>query len=126
MQLRPCYVDTVAIVLNTPNGQSIRLSVLNRHPSADWKCNLKFEGFQVDKVELHEMYSDYMSAFVSWSLSTMEGAKCLWQNSFDHPDELKPSVRTMTGEELEKALPSMTVRKHSWCFFILDGKPSTD
>jgi hypothetical protein len=44
---------------------SIRLSILNRHPDQAWQGDLTFMGFQVDKVEAHELYSDDLTAVVS-------------------------------------------------------------
>ena len=59
--MQPAYVDLVAVLV----GTSIRLSVLNRHPTADWTMNLKFDGYKVKGVEVHEMYSDDLKAVVS-------------------------------------------------------------
>jgi hypothetical protein len=39
--------------------------VLNRHPTLDWKADCAFAGFNIDKAEVHEMYSDDLSAVVS-------------------------------------------------------------
>jgi alpha-N-arabinofuranosidase len=41
MEMKPAYIDMVAIVV----GSSIRISILNRHPSADWEANHVFDGF---------------------------------------------------------------------------------
>lgn len=49
----------------TPDQASVRLSVLNRHPSADWSLDLRFDGYDVTSVEVHEMYSDDLGASVS-------------------------------------------------------------
>lgn len=48
----------------TPDQKSVRLSVLNRHPSADWSLDLRFDGYEVASVEVHEMYSDDLGASV--------------------------------------------------------------
>ena len=51
--LQPKYIDIVA-VFSTPgnDGRSIiRLSVLNRHPTADWKADLRFDGFSQSNVQ---------------------------------------------------------------------------
>jgi alpha-N-arabinofuranosidase len=61
--LKPAYIDTVAMI--TADKKSIRLSILNRHPSADFNVDLRFDGFEVSSVEVHEMYSDDLSAVVS-------------------------------------------------------------
>lgn len=66
---KPTYVDIVGIVVppSTPSGKtSIRLSVLNRHPSSDFPLNLKFDDFELESVEVHEMYSADLSAAVSF------------------------------------------------------------
>jgi alpha-N-arabinofuranosidase len=65
--IRPAYVDMVAVLV----GSSIRLSVLNRHPTADWEMDLRFDGYKVKGAELHEMYSDDLSASVSRSSSRL-------------------------------------------------------
>lgn len=65
---KPAYVDVVGLVVPSANAagkSSIRLSVLNRHPSADFKVDLKFDEFEVESVEVHEMYSADLSAAVS-------------------------------------------------------------
>lgn len=65
---KPTYVDIVGLVVpsSKPTGKSsIRLSILNRHPSADFPLDLKFDDFDVDSVEVHEMYSADLSAAVS-------------------------------------------------------------
>lgn len=55
-----------AVVVDLENGKSsIRLSILNRHPEADWEGDLAFTGFDVEKVEVHELYSDDLTAVVS-------------------------------------------------------------
>lgn len=41
MQMKPAYIDMVAIVV----GNSIRISILNRHPTADWEARCIFDGF---------------------------------------------------------------------------------
>lgn len=47
MGMKPSYVDTVAVhVSDQKTGKgSVRLSVLNRSPTAAWEANIKFEGF---------------------------------------------------------------------------------
>lgn len=49
----------------TADKKSIRLSILNRHPTVDFDVDLRFDGFEVSSVEVHEMYSDDLSAVVS-------------------------------------------------------------
>lgn len=44
---------------------SIRLSILNRHPEQAWEGDLTFTDFQVEKVEVYELYSDDLTAVVS-------------------------------------------------------------
>jgi alpha-N-arabinofuranosidase len=84
---------------------SVRMSVMNRHPSLDWDAtDLIVGGVQVDKVTIHEMYSDDLTAANSW----------------DEPTKLKPVVTEYSAAEW--AQRSHTVRKHSWQFIIVDGK----
>lgn len=55
-----------AVVVDLEDGKSsIRLSILNRHPEAAWEGDLTFTGFDVEKVEVHELYSDDLTAVVS-------------------------------------------------------------
>lgn len=63
MELNPAYVDTVAIT----TANAIRLSVLNRHPKADWTATCNTANFEITKVEVHVMYSDDLHALVSSS-----------------------------------------------------------
>jgi alpha-N-arabinofuranosidase len=63
--VRPTYIDLAGVTISTKDGStSLRISVLNRHPSADWTAHFKFDGFTVDSAEVHEMYSDDLSAQV--------------------------------------------------------------
>jgi alpha-N-arabinofuranosidase len=66
--VKPAYIDTVAMI--TADKNSIRLSILNRHPTVDYDLDLRFDGFEVSSIEVHEMYSDDLSAVVS--LDTVE------------------------------------------------------
>ena len=57
MEMKPAYVDVVAMVADprsdtvndnshgdgTSNGKTVRLSVLNRHPTADWECKIALD-----------------------------------------------------------------------------------
>ena len=45
MDLKPDYVDLVAVHVETANGPTVRMSVLNRHPSADWEGHVRLDGF---------------------------------------------------------------------------------
>ena len=65
IHLRPTYVDLVGMVVDKDGKTSIRLSILNRHPSVDWTTKLRFDGFELASAEVHEMYSDDLSAQVS-------------------------------------------------------------
>jgi len=79
MEMKPSYIDSVAIVVDTVQGTSIRLSILNRHPTADWKARIAIPDFgkstfddrrradraEVSSAEVHEMYSDDLDAVVS-------------------------------------------------------------
>lgn len=58
MEMKPSYVDIVAIVVANDNTAatlegtaSIRVSVLNRHPSADWTAKFNFADFGKSSVE---------------------------------------------------------------------------
>lgn len=51
MDLRPAYVDCVAVLVKTGNGASIRISVLNRHPTVDWTTECLFKGFGELKLD---------------------------------------------------------------------------
>jgi alpha-N-arabinofuranosidase len=63
---KAAYVDMTAVVVDLEDGKSsIRLSILNRHPEADWEGELAFTGFDVEKVQVHELYSDDLTAVVS-------------------------------------------------------------
>jgi alpha-N-arabinofuranosidase len=42
MELRPAYIDAVAMVVE---HSGIRLSILNRHPTADWTAKIGFADF---------------------------------------------------------------------------------
>lgn len=46
-------------------NSSIRISILNRHPTADWKFELRVDDLEVKSVEVYEMHSDDLSAKVS-------------------------------------------------------------
>ncbi|KAJ9115862.1 hypothetical protein QFC22_005004 [Naganishia vaughanmartiniae] len=85
---------------------SIRLSILNRHPEQAWQGDLTFMGFQVDKVETYELYSDNLTAV----------------NSFEKPENVVPKVSHLTGDEWTKTASKYTVKKHSWQFLIFEGK----
>ncbi|WVQ82791.1 hypothetical protein IAT38_004923 [Cryptococcus sp. DSM 104549] len=100
-RLKPKYIDTVAILA----GDSIRVSVLNRHPTLDWDAEFKFAGYNVKSVEVHEVYSDNLEA----------------TNTFDEPENVVPAVSTLDQRAWEKRGSKWTVRKHSWVFFIFDG-----
>lgn len=42
--MKPSYIDMVAVTVEKDGAESIRLSILNRHPTADWDGVFKFEG----------------------------------------------------------------------------------
>ncbi len=83
IEMQPAYIDTVAVfVKDTVKGASIRMSVLNRHPSADWTAKTVFSGFsrslrsskvrvlrkiyvEIEQVTVTELYSDDLDATVS-------------------------------------------------------------
>ncbi len=104
---RPSYVDTVAIIVKKDGGSraSIRLSILNRHPEADWTGQITLPNFEIDQVEIHEMYSDDMAATNTW----------------EKPEAVVPKIEKLERGAWENK-SKFTVRKHSWAFFIFDGK----
>ena len=57
----PAYLDAVGMTTD----KSIRISLLNRHPTADARFHINLDGFNVDSVEIIEMYSDDLSAKAS-------------------------------------------------------------
>ena len=46
LDMCPAYIDTCAVLAETQGGSSIRISVLNRHPTASWEANLEIRGFR--------------------------------------------------------------------------------
>lgn len=65
--VRPTYIDLAGVTVASKDKDgsiSLRISVLNRHPSTDWTAQFKFDGFTVESAEVHEMYSDDLSAQV--------------------------------------------------------------
>ncbi|WWC86548.1 uncharacterized protein L201_001425 [Kwoniella dendrophila CBS 6074] len=103
---KPSYVDSVAVLVETPNGCSIRLSVLNRHPTAEWKADVTFLGFEVERVTVYDIYSDDLKA----------------TNTFENSHNVVPAKSEYSGSEWkEKHGEGYSIRKHSWVFFIFDG-----
>lgn len=100
----PAYIDMVGIcVQKTPESKtvSIRLSILNRHPTVDWETQVDTSSLtSITSVEKHEIYSDDLAA----------------KNTFESPDVVVPLVSTS-----DKLPPSLTVRKHSWVFLIIEA-----
>ena len=43
--LRPAYVDTVALYVKESDGEHVRISTVNRHPEADWSTSIDIPGF---------------------------------------------------------------------------------
>jgi hypothetical protein len=43
------------------------------------------------------------------------------QNTWEAPETVVPKVKQLKGDEWKS---EWTVRKHSWCFFILTGRAS--
>ncbi|CAO1636537.1 unnamed protein product [Parajaminaea phylloscopi] len=99
----PSYIDIVGMIVEG-DKKSIRISILNRHPTADWEANLSFEDgddFTPRTVELHEVYSDDLLA----------------KNTFENKDVVKPTVKTLSPKEASK----IVVKKHSFVFLIIDA-----
>ena len=44
-RLLPTYIDAVAVYVDSAEGSKIHLSVINRHPTADWIFKLEFDDF---------------------------------------------------------------------------------
>nr|XP_019049579.1 alpha-N-arabinofuranosidase [Kwoniella bestiolae CBS 10118]OCF28509.1 alpha-N-arabinofuranosidase [Kwoniella bestiolae CBS 10118] len=103
---KPAYIDSVAVMVETSDGLSIRLSILNRHPTADWEAKIAFTGLNLKKVSVHEIYCDDLAAI----------------NTFEKPDTVVPVVSQYCGNEWDaKYTEGFTVRQHSWVFLIFDG-----
>ncbi|WWC58875.1 uncharacterized protein I303_101420 [Kwoniella dejecticola CBS 10117] len=102
----PSYIDSVAVLVKTPEGLSIRVSVLNRHPTADWVTNIGFSGFELRNVKIHEIYHDDLVA----------------TNTFENPNNVKPVATSLSKEGWTTEYANgFTVKKHSWVFLIFDG-----
>lgn len=100
----PRYIDLVAMVKEEGNKKSIRVSILNRHPTLDWDASdLHFNGMKAEKITVHEMYSEDLSAANSW----------------EQPELLKPTVNEFSGDKWQSE--KHVVRKHSWQFIVVDG-----
>ncbi|CDZ98513.1 glycoside hydrolase [Phaffia rhodozyma] len=97
------YVDTAAVIVRSGETQSIRISVLNRHPELEWTGGFMFVDFEPTSVEIHELYHDDLSA----------------SNTFDNPTMVQPKVTHLSGSEWVKK--DWVVKKHSWAFFIFIG-----
>ena len=103
---KPAYVDCVAMIVEEEGSKhaSIRLSVLNRHPTADWNGKIDFEGFEIESVESHIVYNHDLLA----------------KNTFEKPEVVVPKITKHSGKEwAEKG--SQPIRKHSFAFFIFEG-----
>lgn len=74
---KPTYIDIVALLVENENGASIRVSVLNRHPSADWTGEVSLPGFKVQKAQVHSLYSEDLEAIVSPDACGWHG-DCPW------------------------------------------------
>lgn len=100
---------------------SIMLSILNRHPTADWTLNLRVDDMEIKSVEVHEIYSDDLSAKVSFDLvGQMMGTEAdLWQNTFEDPERVIPEIKKYSAEEWKGKKRS--VRAHSWQFIVVQG-----
>jgi alpha-N-arabinofuranosidase len=74
---KPTYIDIVAMYTASSSSSrpSIRLSVLNRHPTADWTLDVEVKGLEVGTVSVQEMYSDDLGATVSIPAPAHVGAK---------------------------------------------------
>ena len=104
----PAYVDMAGMLLEGASGEasSIRISVLNRHPSAPWTAPILLRDFVVAKVEVHTIFSSDLCA----------------TNTFEEPNRVTPTVVEISSKEWADAGSSFTVREHSWAFFIFSGR----
>jgi len=98
--MQPAYIDAVAMVI----GSSMRISILNRHPSADWSAKLVFADYEPRSVAVYELYSDDLAAV----------------NTFEKPDTIVPEKKTYDADAWAKE--GLIVKKHSWMFLMFDGE----
>jgi hypothetical protein len=49
---------------------------VNRHPTADWTLDLRVDDVEVANVEVHEMWSDDLSAKVIYPFLRQDIAEC--------------------------------------------------
>jgi alpha-N-arabinofuranosidase len=102
----PAYVDIVGVAVQSGKSRaSIRLSILNRHPTASWTASILLRDFKASTAEIHRMYSDDLFA----------------SNTFDCPDKVTPTVTKLDAEEWDQIKEAFSVQKHSWTFVILEG-----
>lgn len=105
IKCNPRYIDIVAMGIDDGDKRSVRVSVLNRHPELDWDAKaINVGGLEIEKVTVHEMYSDDLSAANSW----------------EEPEKVVPSIKEYSAQEWKDR--KHTVRKHSWQFIVVDGK----
>lgn len=104
VKANPRYIDLVAMVKEDGDKTSVRVSVLNRHPTLDWDASdIEFNGIDIAQVTVHEMYSDDLAAANTW----------------EKPDLLVPQITEYSAKEW--AGRKHTVRKHSWQFIIVNS-----
>jgi len=146
--LKPSYIDAVAVLSEEGSGGStIRLSIINRHPTATWEADIHFIGFSASPISLpharrrgtdHMIRSGEGSAhggnvrgrpdrvgmypliFSGVSREFADGLRR--QNWFGTPDVVLPRRRELSSEEMRDSAWKHTVREHSWAFFTFHGE----
>ena len=146
MDMKPAYVDIVAIAVDKGDqgnshlghGSVIRMSILNRHPTADWKADVSVHDMGKPDVcylvgivvgGSADMQTSARSRSPRWhrttcmqryvAVPTLFICELRWkyltgQNTFEHPTQVVPKVHKIAGDQWQG---SYTVRKHSWTFF---------
>ncbi|ORX39560.1 glycoside hydrolase superfamily [Kockovaella imperatae] len=108
--LRPSYIDAVAVAVTGQNKDvSIRISLLNRHPSAQWDAVLDINSIEINDVEIHEIFTENLDSANTWM----------------QPELIKPDVTKLSAKEWNEQGAKRTLRNHSWAFIIMNGKPSS-
>lgn len=46
------------------------------------------------------------------------------KNNFDKPDTVSPNVTKLDKDEWRSHGETRVVRKHSWCFYVINGRRS--
>lgn len=103
LDIRPAYIDIVAMEKSEGKKCSIRISILNRHPSLEWTFAPSFAGFTPNKVSVTEVYSDDLAAANTW----------------DKPEVVVPVTKEGA---VDGKWEGCVVRKASWSFVVIEGE----